>query len=973
MKALSGSQSVLKLYDMSQPENSINSETEFDDLTSLAAHICQTPIAAIRLLKGNKLLLKSKQGLSISEAEKCEDFCSLTVSESELLVISDTLADQRVALHRAVQLNPKIRFYAAVPLMTTQGVILGTLCVMDCMPRDISQEGLRAFQALGRQVVSKLELRNQVCLQSHQLIKVKSMLSQAPWDVAKIFESITDAVITLDRQWQIMYLNSRAEQIFLHGKEDLVGKSFWRELPGVGDSNLFSECQRVVSQNVTAHFEEFYSPLGIWLEVRAYPYQGGLVIYLRDVTARKQAEAMLMERSRLSTFSAEIGITLGQGGELSEILNCCTQIMVNHLDAASACIWTVNPGGENLQLQAVALATNCDFPQSGKKCVTGEREELTACNWLHPDSSVVDLVTQTHQPYLNNKIQTQDSIGIKLWLQKMGSCSCSLLKAFAAYPLIVEERLVGVMAISSRQTFSEEANSMLEWMAGAIAVAIDRTWARSELLSRRESLLFRLAGQIRNSLDLDTILGIAVNEIRSLLQIDRCHFLWCWPHPEKPSLTVTHEACHPDLPTFLGDYPSEKVTNLARKILNLETIRVDNISNETNLDDQTRSLLNSFGITSQLLIPLQTHSGQLGAVVCSHCNGTRPWSNSEVELLKAVVDQLAIAIDQAELFAQTRAAAFAAQSQAQQLSHALQNLKQTEAQLVHTEKMSSLGQMVAGIAHEINNPVNFIYGNLDHANGYISDLLGLLALYQQYYPTPASEIIEEAEKIDLEFLKEDLPKLLASMQVGTERIRQIVLSLRNFSRLDEAEKKPVNIHEGIDNTLLILQSRLKGGQGKPEIQVIKEYGKLPSIECYAGQLNQVFMNIISNAIDALDNVPEPRKITIRTSVIKNNLESNFLESEDTLLSNASSPEATDDNFQLVVVSIADNGPGMTEAVRKRLFDPFFTTKPVGKGTGLGLSISYQIVAEKHGGQLKCNSVPGKGAEFVLEIPVFMGE
>ena len=968
MKALSGSQTALQLYELSQCQTDKNSEADFDDLTSLAAYICQTPIAVIRLLKGKKLLLKSKLGLSTNEAQQCEDFCTFTTSQTDLVVILDTLAEQKFALHRAVQLNPKIRFYAAVPLMTTQGIILGTLCVMDYVPREISGQVYRALQALSRQVASKLEL----CLQGHQLIKVKSMPSQAPWDTTKIFESITDAVIALDDHWQITYLNSRAEQIFLQSKGELSGKNFWQEFSGGEFSNLFTECQRVMSQNVTAHFEEFYLPLGIWLEVRACPYDNGLIIYLRDVTARKQAEAMLMERSRLSAFSAEIGITLGQGGNLSDILNRCTQIMVDHLDTASACIWTANPGGGNLQLQAIAFTVNCAFPMSEKKCFAGEREELTACNWLHPDSSIVDFITQTHQPYLNNKIQTQDPLSIKLWLQKIGTCSCSLLKAFAAYPLIVEERLVGVMALSSRQTFSEEAHSMLEWMANAIAVAIDRTWARSELLSRRESLLFRLASQIRNSLDLDTILGIAVNEIRSLLQIDRCYFLWCWPHPDKPSLTVTHEACHPDLSSSLGDYPSEKVTNLAKKILNLEAIRVDNINNETNLDDQTRSLLNTFGITSQLLIPLQTHSGQLGAVVCSHCSGTRPWSNSEVELLKAVVDQLAIAIDQAELFAQTRAAAFAAQSQAQQLSHALQNLKQTEAQLVHTEKMSSLGQMVAGIAHEINNPVNFIYGNLDHANGYIADLLGLLHLYQQYYPNPTPEITEEAEKIDLEFLKEDLPKLLASMQVGTERIRQIVLSLRNFSRLDEAEKKPVNIHEGIDNTILILQSRLKGGQGKSEIQIIKEYGNLPAIECYAGQLNQVFMNIISNAIDALENVPDPRRITIRTSLLKNRCESPSLADEKALQSSAYLPELND-NFHIVSVSISDNGLGMNEEVRKRLFDPFFTTKPVGKGTGLGLSISYQIVAEKHGGQLRCNSAPGKGAEFVLEIPVYIGE
>lgn len=290
--------------------------------------------------------------------------------------------------------------------------------------------------------------------------------------------------------------------------------------------------------------------------------------------------------------------------------------------------------------------------------------------------------------------------------------------------------------------------------------------------------------------------------------------------------------------------------------------------------------------------------------------------------------------------------------QAQKLEKALHELQQTQFQLIQTEKMSSLGQMVAGVAHEINNPINFIHGNLIYANQYIRDLLNLIHLYQEYYPQPAKEIAEEIDTIELDFVIQDLPKMLASMQLGTDRIREIVLSLRNFSRLDESEMKPVNLHEGIDSTLLILQNRLKGKGGCISIEVIKDYGDLPLIECYAGQINQVFMNIIANGLDALDEYNSkrgveaakrnPSQITIRT-----------------VLGDSDS----------VRVIIADNGPGMTEEVRKRLFDPFFTTKPVGKGTGLGLSISYQIVVEKHRGTLKCHSVPGKGTEFWIEIPV----
>ncbi|QKQ75081.1 PAS domain S-box protein [Nostoc sp. TCL240-02] len=293
--------------------------------------------------------------------------------------------------------------------------------------------------------------------------------------------------------------------------------------------------------------------------------------------------------------------------------------------------------------------------------------------------------------------------------------------------------------------------------------------------------------------------------------------------------------------------------------------------------------------------------------------------------------------------------------QAEELKIALREVQQTQTQLIQGEKMSSLGQLVAGVAHEINNPVNFIYGNLSPAKEYIQDLLSLLQLYQNHYPEPISEIQDFAEQIELDFLKSDLPQILNSMNVGADRIREIVLSLRTFSRLDEAEMKAVDIHEGIDSTLMILQSRFKGNDQHPKIQIIKEYGKLPLVECYAGQLNQVFMNILSNAIDALEERVE--------SCGKADKENN--QCPIPIIGICTQLQEPNQ----VIIRIGDNGLGIPENVKKQLFDPFFTTKPIGKGTGMGLAISYQIITERHGGSVECISQPGKGTEFVIKIPL----
>ncbi|MBW4565745.1 MAG: HAMP domain-containing histidine kinase [Mojavia pulchra JT2-VF2] len=290
------------------------------------------------------------------------------------------------------------------------------------------------------------------------------------------------------------------------------------------------------------------------------------------------------------------------------------------------------------------------------------------------------------------------------------------------------------------------------------------------------------------------------------------------------------------------------------------------------------------------------------------------------------------------------------------LQETLNKLQKTQYQLINSEKMSSLGQLVAGIAHEINNPVNFIHGNLIYAKKHTDILLNLIQHYQENYPNPPQEIQELIEENELDFLTQDLTKVLNSMAMGTQRITDIVKSLKTFSHLQKADIKQVDIHEGIDSTLIIMEYYLQARHERPEIKVIKEYGQLPLIECYPSQLNQVFMNILNNAIDALQD-SNASWVIINKAEKSNNL----------LPTIRIRTEILDSEW--IAISIADNGSGIHEKMHSKLFDPFFTTKPVGKGTGMGLSISYQIIVEKHGGQISCISAPGQGTEFVIKIPV----
>ncbi len=504
------------------------------------------------------------------------------------------------------------------------------------------------------------------------------------------------------------------------------------------------------------------------------------------------------------------------------------------------------------------------------------------------------------------------------------------------------------------------------YLIGVIEDISDRKLAEAILRQqlKRERLVVGMLERIRSTLNLEEILTKAVAEVRHFLQTDRTiiyRFNLDW------SGFVAVESVGENWMSIQGMSIDDTCfqDSYGSAYQHGRTVAIDDIY-KADLSECYINLLSQFQVRANLVVPILQGEKLWGLLIAHECAGRRRWLEIEVECLKQISVQLAIAIQQSTLFEQAQveiadrkqAESALQQSEARERSKALEleaainKLRTTQAQLVQNEKMVSLGQLVAGVAHEINNPVSFIHGNLSPARTYTLDLLKLIKVYQHYCPDAPPEVLDKIDEIDLDYIAEDLPKLFSSMQVGTERIVEIVKSLRNFSRLDESAGKSVNIHEGIDSTLMILQNRLKSHSSRPAIQVVKDYQLLSQVECFPGELNQVFMNILINALDALEERDKGRT-------------SEECDRHPSTIAIRTYPAAAG----FVAVSITDNAGGIPESVRSRLFDPFFTTKPVGKGTGLGLSISHSIVVDRHGGRLSCVSTPGEGAEFLIEIPV----
>jgi GAF domain-containing protein len=439
------------------------------------------------------------------------------------------------------------------------------------------------------------------------------------------------------------------------------------------------------------------------------------------------------------------------------------------------------------------------------------------------------------------------------------------------------------------------------------AVQLAESAIRDRSLNRQQ-LLAQTIDQVRHSLDINTIFETTTTAVRQLLEVERV-------------------AIYRFNADWSGRFVADSIVGESLTIQPMGMTLPLSILSSNDVDNMPRH---------ETFVPISQGDTLWGLLVAYQLSQPRIWQQEETSLLAQVGTQLGIALQQAELLAQT-------QRQTVELKQALENLKQTQTQLIQGEKMAGLGQLVAGVAHEINNPVNFIVGNLQHLEDYSSRLMRSIALYQYQYPQISAEMKVDLEELEVEYICEDLPKLVSSMKMGADRIHQIVLSLRNFSRLDESEVKSVNLHEGLDSTLLILGHRLKGDLENPAIQIVKRYGELPLITCCPAQMNQVFMNLLANSIDALLETQQerPLEIQIMTEVIESN----------------------------VAVRILDNGAGIPDEVRSRIFDPFFTTKPVGKGTGMGLSISHQIIVDNHQGTIVCHNRPTGGTEFVITLPI----
>jgi len=490
-----------------------------------------------------------------------------------------------------------------------------------------------------------------------------------------------------------------------------------------------------------------------------------------------------------------------------------------------------------------------------------------------------------------------------------------------------------------------------------IAVRQAQFYDKMQKQVQREKLVNQITTQTRQSLDLPTILTKAIAHLSSALDVDRClvHLVedladdsdsasgLYQPGTNQTVFRRKHlfEVCRPPFYSSIDHFDTNGP--IARWIIrHRQPVVIPDITQDFRIGADNEEYQQA-QIKSSLVVPVKAGDTLYAILYLNQCSHLRYWSWDDQKLAQAVADQLAISIQQATLYAQSKQQAAESAAQARELADALHHLQQIQVQLIQSEKMSSLGQMVAGVAHEMNNPVSFIYGNIPYVEKYMQDLLCLLNAYQQRSPEATEALQGLIDEIELDFLLQDFPRILQSMQAGASRIREIVLSLRSFSRLDEAYCKLADVNEGLNSTLTILQSHLKS-----DVQVIKQYSNVPRVECYPRQLNQVFLNLLMNAIESLyQPQPEPKTIEITTE--------RFLDDV--------SGEAW------VRITIKDNGCGIPYEIQSKIFDPFFTTKKTGQGAGLGLAVCYQTIVNHHQGTLKFHSEAGLGSQFVVEIPI----
>ncbi|MBD2560814.1 MULTISPECIES: GAF domain-containing protein [Nostoc] len=903
----------------------------------------------------------------------------------------------------------QVRANITAPLMKGKD-LWGLLCIHQCSsPRQWEASEIEFVQLIAEHLgvaLQQADYLEQVKLQSAELAKAKAREKAAQWqrtiaitiekirqflDLESIFRTSTAelrqllnadrvAIYRFNPDWSGEFVfesvaegwNSLIhEQLQRPELSKNVSECSAKDLakPPVADTYLqdteggnFSRCEvyRVCNDIYNSGFSDCYIKILEIYQARAYViiaiYHGQklwglLAVYQNAGTRDWQKDEVYL----LTQVGTQLGVALQQAEFIQQM-----QIQAAEISKAAerqrALANTVEKIRQSLEIEAIFKTTT----QEVRRLLEVER---VAIYRFYPDwsgefvaDSIVDGWTPIVKPqpvtegvlvqkkqagkYARNEVFVPISQGEKLW---------GLLVAYQnSQPRYWQDEEINLLAQVGVQlgVALQQAETLKQMQVQAQKLA--KAAERERKAAEREKALAATVEKIRQSLDIDTIFATSTEEVRRLLEVERVTIYrfradwsgefvaeslaqdWTPIREIVPAMSTTGYA-------YADDYLQE---TQGRNFANGKSIVIKDIYS-ANYSICHIALLELMKARAYIIVPIFQGEILWGLLAAYQNIKPRDWQEDEVDLLMQIGTQLGVGLQQAELLEQT-------QRQTEEITKTLKELQNTQSQLIQSEKMAGLGQLVAGIAHEINNPISFIYGNITYVTEHAENLFKLLRIYQKQYPKVTGEIQKQAAALDLDFISDDLPKILTSMKMGADRISQLVLSLRSFSRLDETGMKPVDLHEGIDSTLLILQHRLQPQTDSFAIEVVKQYGELPSVVCYAAQMNQVFMNILNNAIDALENsekagkIIDNPKIFIRTEVIEGNT---------------------------ILICIADNGCGIPEMMRSRIFEPFFTTKQPGQGTGLGLSISYQIIVEKHGGNIKCVSEAGNGCEFWIEIPM----